>query len=1097
MSAGAWGAFVLFLAVPALAQTVLRPGQPIEKELAGGETDTYTIALDAGQYLHAVAMQKGVDVVVRLFGPDRKKLTEVDSPNGTEGPEPVFWIAAVSGDYTLEVVSLDKDAKPGRYELRVKELRAATFQDLSRVKAEVFLAHGIALQGQSTQASLEAAIDSYEKALTLFRQAKAGVREADVLKWLASARCQLHQFDMCADTYLEAAEVYRAAGDSAGEGAAYSLAGETYFQLKRFPAAAELFEKAVALYRQTTDRRALADALYNLALGYDQVDTDLTKSVGVFEEALAIYRERNALQDIEGTLISLGKHFYLTDPKAALSYYDRALPICREAKDRHGEAVTLANMGNADFALNRYEEARLNLEEAGRIYREIDEPLGLAGVLNSRGAVYEAAQVSGAIELYDQALTIYRANNDRADCDATLNNLGAAYRKQGRFQDAVRSYEEALQITREQKETQNEGRALTNLGLVWKESGDLPKAVGYFEQALRILSPAQDPAAVGTALNNMAAVYREQQHYDQAIDAYGRALAIFRKIPNKQAEAGTLSEFMTLWKQAGQPRLAVFFGKQAVNAYQEVRAYNSGMDREILRSFTEGIAGTYRALADLLIAQGRLPEAERVLGFLKDQEFSQFTRGDKAPGTDTRPLSLSAGETQADSITAGALEWFELRGKASRTPQEEARMAELSAKLNLANDAMNGFSRALEAALAKPSSSHAHDFASETSDSQSLLRDLGSSGTVIVYTVVLEEELDLIVVTPTIMVPHQVKIKRTELGAKVLALLAKLKDPDSDPRGAAADLYQALVAPIAADLEGARAKTIAWSLDGVLRYAPMSALFNRQTGRYLIEDYGSVLFNSANTSRLRDQPQLSHWTALGMGVSKKYAAGTELPPLSAVPLELDSVVHDPQSPDSSGPVPGRILLNDAFTKKAMEDQLWHKYPLVHIACHFVLDPGDDDRSWLLLGGENTGGAGYQLRLDELRKDVNLDFHNVELLTLSACETAVGGGASEGREVDGLGLLAQKKGAKAVVATLWAVDDDSTGRIMADFYRRWTQSQGVRKVEALREAQLAMLHDTGGKRLNNVRGVRLGTPTRAAKYSHPYFWAPFILMGNWQ
>jgi CHAT domain-containing protein len=151
----------------------------------------------------------------------------------------------------------------------------------------------------------------------------------------------------------------------------------------------------------------------------------------------------------------------------------------------------------------------------------------------------------------------------------------------------------------------------------------------------------------------------------------------------------------------------------------------------------------------------------------------------------------------------------------------------------------------------------------------------------------------------------------------------------------------------------------------------------------------------------------------------------------------------------------------------------------------------------LLGGENTGGAGYRLRLDELRKDVDLDFHNVELLTLSACETAVGGGASEGREVDGLGLLAQKKGAKAVVATLWAVDDASTGRIMADFYRRWTQSQGVRKVEALREAQLAMLHDTGGQRLNNVRGVRVGTPARAAKYSHPFFWAPFILMGNWQ
>jgi len=346
------------------------------------------------------------------------------------------------------------------------------------------------------------------------------------------------------------------------------------------------------------------------------------------------------------------------------------------------------------------------------------------------------------------------------------------------------------------------------------------------------------------------------------------------------------------------------------------------------------------------------------------------------------------------------------------------------------------------------------------------------------------------------MVPHQVKIKRADLRRKVQALLAALKQPGSDPRDAAADLYQDLLVPIAGDLDGARARIIAWSLDDVLRYVPMSALYNRQTGRYLVEDYGSVLFNSANTSRLKDQPQLSRWTALGMGISKQYDAA--LPGLQAVPGELQAVVRDAGAAASSGAVPGRILLDDAFTEKAMADQLWQKYPLVHIASHFVLDPASDDNSWLLLGGKDTGGGGYQLRLAELRNDVNLDFHNAELLTLSACETAVGGGAANGREVDGLGMLAQKKGAKAVVATLWEVADDSTGRLMADFYRRWTQSQGLRKVEALREAQLAMLHGQDDPR---AEGATRGTqPARAPSprtYAHPYYWAPFILMGNWQ
>ena len=121
--------------------------------------------------------------------------------------------------------------------------------------------------------------------------------------------------------------------------------------------------------------------------------------------------------------------------------------------------------------------------------------------------------------------------------------------------------------------------------------------------------------------------------------------------------------------------------------------------------------------------------------------------------------------------------------------------------------------------------------------------------------------------------------------------------------------------------------------------------------------------------------------------------------------------------------------------------------------------GDDTKSYLLLGGKDTGGQGFHLTLADLRDDQRMDFKGIELLTLSGCQTAVGSNDSDGREIDGLGITAQRKGAKAVVATLWEVDDASVGLLMATFYKLWVTTPGMTKVEALQQAQLALLHGT--------------------------------------
>ena len=127
--------------------------------------------------------------------------------------------------------------------------------------------------------------------------------------------------------------------------------------------------------------------------------------------------------------------------------------------------------------------------------------------------------------------------------------------------------------------------------------------------------------------------------------------------------------------------------------------------------------------------------------------------------------------------------------------------------------------------------------------------------------------------------------------------------------------------------------------------------------------------------------------------------------------------------------------------------------------------------------------------------------DTDLLTLSACDTGMTGSASNGREIDGLGTTAQLKGAKSVISSLWEVNDESTGRLMSGFYKKWSEGGGkVTNVEALRDAQLSLLkgeikpNGTIGERSN---AAAMPGDSTGSDYAHPYFWAPFVLMGNWK
>ena len=152
--------------------------------------------------------------------------------------------------------------------------------------------------------------------------------------------------------------------------------------------------------------------------------------------------------------------------------------------------------------------------------------------------------------------------------------------------------------------------------------------------------------------------------------------------------------------------------------------------------------------------------------------------------------------------------------------------------------------------------------------------------------------------------------------------------------------------------------------------------------------------------------------------------------LPGVKAELSEIFK--QTDSKTGILTGEILPDAKFSKTNFLEALKRKRPLVHIASHFSFRPGDEARSFLLLGD------GTAFTLDEMKAEKNL-FEGVDLLTLSACNTAAAQPDANGREIDGFAELAQRLGAGAVMATLWSVSDASTPWLMRDFYAT-SQSQ---------------------------------------------------------
>jgi CHAT domain-containing protein/uncharacterized protein HemY len=1087
-----------------MAQTqpqILELGKTIAGELAEGRSDRFTVNARAGQFLRVVVLQPDVATVVRLTEPRRKEtLVELHWPGNAQRREPLYWIAKDSGNYSIELVRTGQIAAYSKYEITLEVLRLPVPGDQKQVEAQKLFEKARARdeKRQSPQA-----IAAWGRALLAVKQLNDRDRHAAALSSLAKAYKNSIRYERAIVYYEQALLIRRQMKDRAGERDALNSVGNNYYNLSHYGKAIGYYERALVAALEIKDRRAEGATLMNIGDCYARLGQD-EKAIGYIEQALAIAREikDSAAENI--ALSHLGSSYdSLSQYEKAVGYYQQALSIAREIKDRDGENTALANLGGAYWSLSQFEKASGYLEQALANAREIKDRGGEGVALERLGSLYASlGQHEKAIGYIQQALVIARETRDRDAEDVVLNNLGDEYNDLGQHKKAIAYLEQSLAIAREIKDRDTEGLALANLGESYNSLGQYKKAIVYLEPALAISREVKDRDVEGETLNSLGNSCNGLNQYKKATAYYDMALAIAREVKDPDLESNALSRLMGIWRSSGKLGLAIFYGKQAVNTIQSVRSGIRGLHQDLQKSFLKDNEKSYHTLAELLMAQGRLAEAEQVLALLKEEEYFQYIRRDASEAASlNRHADLTSDEADwekryreiGDQLMAIGTRRSELLAKRTPLNTDETRQLEqIDNDLSVGNRKFEQFLGDLSQHFsAKVDAGRRIEDLRETQGIMEDLREL-PAGTVAIYTLIGEDKFHAILRTPDAQKAFEYPITGVDLNRKILEFREVVRNPTLDPRPLAQELYKILVAGMAEDLRQANARTLMWSLDGALRYVPLAALYDGK--QYLVEQYRVSVMTLASNSRLKDRPD-REWKAAGFGVSKAFEGSSALPSVSS---ELAGIITT--QPGDHGILSGEIKLDGQFTLQTMRQTLLKRYPVVHIASHFRFQPGNDTNSFLLLGD------GGHMSLAELKTSANL-FGGVQLLTLSACNTGVG----DGTEVEGFGALAQRQGAKAVIASLWPVADESTSLLMQEFYRIRESTPETTKAEALRQAQLSLLRGTLGaskdpianRSLIHESSERKATvnapkfqPDPKAPYAHPYFWAPFFLMGNW-
>ncbi|MCL2924284.1 MAG: CHAT domain-containing protein, partial [Trichodesmium sp. MAG_R04] len=622
-----------------------------------------------------------------------------------------------------------------------------------------------------------------------------------------------------------------------------------------------------------------------------------------------------------------------------------------------------------------------------------------------------------------------------------------------RFSKSLEHYERALEFYRKNQDNIGIAKTLDNIGVTYREQEKYSEALKYHQEALAIQEEIGDNYDNSSTLHHIGIFYRELDKYSESLIFLTNALMIERQLGYQYKERITLANIGKLLEKNNQYQLAIIFYKQSVNITENIRKDLQKLPVEQKSLYIESISEIYRNLSDLLLQKKRALEAHQILDLQQVQETFEYIGSLQADEYEYSEVPL------LESEQAFWEKYTQLIDEVTKSYRKNPNyLQEKLVKVQQFFDSEEV--KSIVSELDKNSSSQklSSDIALWL---QSELKEHKQQNTVVLYPLLLENRLELVLVSANYPPFHRtVLVNRKEFNQTIFRLRGKLtnkKESNQIVMQEGLKLYNWLIKPIETHLKLTQAKTIIYAPDHKLRYIPLAAIHDGK--KWLAERFQINNITAASLMDLEPRERFKPKILAGaltegsynFQVGKQKFEFESLPFAGVEVEEIGKIFFDTNK-----------LLGNAFTKEVVESEM-NSYNIVHFATHSAFINGHPEESFILFGD----GV-----LATLRDVENWNLQDVELLVLSACQTALGEEMANGQEILGFGYKIQEAGAAASIATLWRVDDQGTQEFMSDFYT--ALKNGESKLAALQKAQISMMN---------------------SEYSHPYYWAPFILIGN--
>ena len=837
------------------------------------------------------------------------------------------------------------------------------------------------------------------------------------------------------ETCERALATYRGIGDRPGEVQTVERLGAIALDSEAFLDALQWYRDAAAIYSDRGDREREREMLFQLGSVYERLYQ---------LELLWAYRDREIYQFDE-----------------VVAELERSLAFERKFENRLREAAVLNRLAAVRSVTGEKEEAIALLERSLEIVRAFPASAEKGDAIAQIAFVYwNVDRVPTAFDLYAEAIANFQTVGDFDREFKVWKKVAFIHEILDREERALATYEAALERSREVGDGLATIELLDRIAAIYQKRGNDEEMLAFLRQSLLSIRAVDAPRAEALTLEKIGNLFLAFEQPEKSLISYQQALGIFREMEDWQKAGNVLEAIGSLYARSNDIAAASFFYKQAIDAYETFRRARvlPTDEEETLAQISDAtdVAEAYRRLADLLLQQNRLLEAQAALERLKFEEIRQFTEHATLAVPENFPLRR--GEKQLRASHDGLI--AAIRHVERCNPSRCGGFAEIEAERDRW---LEIYARDLEAL---PQAIAAEDF--RPKKLRSLGKDLLSvePHTALIYYLLAGDRVWLFWKTAdgSARAVWVENTNRQQIEEYVLAYRQFLQSPDSDLKPLKAfgqKLYDRLFAPLAADLEQKEVRHLLFALDGATRYLPVAALFDGD--KYLVERYSvSRMLSAALTDASERFPQ--NPKVLAMGISEAQPGFESLP---YVLEEIDTVLRNTPT-EARGAYPGEQFLDRAFTRKALGQNLPDKQ-ILHLATHCLFFPGRQEDSYLLLG-DGTRLTVRDVEAWERLADVHLAF-------LSASRTAPQSNGLQGVELPGIGYYFFQGGVKSLMLSLWQVGDRSHRFFVENFYAnlaKETEANPMTKAEALRRSQLVFLKGS---------------------YEHPYYWAAPILIGN--